>query len=123
MQLGPSWIGTTVANEVRVASPTYDPWMPNNSAVAFVTVEGSADLSLTMTAPPGALPGGVAAYTITVTNAGPLSTAPVGITSTVPVGTTFAYSYQTAGPLFSCDSDATIVFCHTGSLQNGSRPR
>lgn len=106
-----------------VATATFDTAAGNDTASASVTVNTSTDLSTTVTANAAtALPGGTAAWTVNVANAGPSpannATATLTLnalvipTVTAPAGWTCAAPTQTAS--------TTSVACSAASLAAGA---
>lgn len=81
-------------------------WALNTSA--------QANLSVTLTGPASALPGGTVAYTLTVANAGPQSATGIVATVALPSGITVA-SLPAA-----CSAQAATITCVGAELGNGA---
>jgi uncharacterized repeat protein (TIGR01451 family) len=79
----------------------------------YNTAAGSADLSVTKTAPARAKAGEPLIYTVTVTNTGPGSATGVVVTDDLPDTVTF----QSADP--GCSETGGVVTCNVGTLANG----
>ena len=77
-----------LANTASVAPPSTvtDPDATTNSATASASLTAVADVRITKTGPSAVTPGGTAAYTITITNAGPSATAGVTLNASTPIG-------------------------------------
>lgn len=85
--VSPDAVPGTISNTVTVSSQTPDPDPYNNEYTEVVTLEGSADLSLTKTASPEpAITGQKLTYTIQVTNNGPSEAANIVISDLLPPG-------------------------------------
>ena len=77
-------------NTAVVSSPVPDPTPGNNTASDTNTVTTSANLSVTKTDSPDPVAAGAdLTWTITAANAGPSDAQSVGLTDTLPAGTTF----------------------------------
>ena len=75
----------TISNTVNVTSQTPDPDPGNNEYTEVITLEGSADLSITKTAyPDTAISGEKLTYTIYVTNKGPSDAVNILISDALP---------------------------------------
>lgn len=72
-----------------------------------------ANLSVTLTGPPGALPGTTVSYTLTVANAGPQTATGVVATVALPSG------IGVASLPAACTSQAASITCTTAELANG----
>jgi uncharacterized repeat protein (TIGR01451 family) len=83
--------GTTITNAAQVSSSTPDANPANNTAVATTSLSGTltADLRVTKRGPSNAPAGTVAAFTISVGNAGPNAAQNVVVSDPTPPGTTF----------------------------------
>ncbi|MEM7584672.1 MAG: DUF11 domain-containing protein [Acidobacteriota bacterium] len=104
-----------ILNQASVASATPDPDGSDNTASESTTVEGTADLALTVAdAPDPAAPGATVTYTFEVSNLGPAPAAGVSVATTLPAGVTLA---ATTG----CSEDpAGVPTCSLGALASGS---
>jgi uncharacterized repeat protein (TIGR01451 family) len=111
--------GTVISNTVNASSTTPDSSPNNNSATAQTTIQTSADLSVTKSAPAAATAGSNVTYTINVANAGPSDASAVTLTDVLPAGTTFVSENQTSGPAFNCTTGATVT-CSIASFTNGA---
>jgi uncharacterized repeat protein (TIGR01451 family) len=89
--------GTQISDTASISSSTPDPNLSNNSISTTTTVGTSADLAVTMIAPPTVLAGASLTYTITVTNNGPSDAQSAALTDFLPGGETFVSQSQTAG--------------------------
>lgn len=89
--------GATIVNSVAVATATADPDSANNVATATTTVQNAADVAIVKNAPATVTSGSNIAYTITMTNNGPLSAAAVALTDALPGATTFVSMTAPAG--------------------------
>src|SRR5262249_9004639 len=79
-----------IANTAPASSTTPDPDAGNNTQSASVSVGApSADLAVTKSGPATVTPGGMAVYTITVTNNGPSDADAVSVADPTPAGLTF----------------------------------
>ena len=106
----PSSGSGTVENQAAVASPTTDPDSGDRtSALVVTTIETSADLNVTKTAPAVADAGSNITFAVTVHNAGPSDASSVTLTDVIPAGTTFVSANQTSGPTFNCSGGPTIT--------------
>jgi uncharacterized repeat protein (TIGR01451 family) len=102
-----------IVNSASVSSTTPDPNPANDSSSASTSV--AADLSVVKTIPGGAA-GGLATYTIVVTNNGPSVATNVVLTDPLPASLTFWGLTTTQG---SCTSGATVS-CALGTLTAGA---
>ena len=85
--VSPDAVPGTLSNTVNVASQTPDPDPGNNEYTEVITLEGTADLSVTKTAyPDTAISGEKLAYTILVTNKGPSDAVNIVISDMLPPG-------------------------------------
>ncbi|HNB50776.1 MAG TPA: proprotein convertase P-domain-containing protein, partial [Anaerolineales bacterium] len=78
-----------------------------------LTVDASADLSITKTAAAEVTVGDTFTYTVEVSNAGPATAHNVVVTDTLPAGVTFVSA--TAG----CTNDGGVVTCDLGDVASG----
>src|SRR5262249_57098992 len=78
--------GGTITNTATVAGQQGDPNTANNAASATTTVNGSADLSITKTAPASVTTGQQFTYTLSVHNGGPSDANGVSATDTLAAG-------------------------------------
>ncbi len=112
--------GTVLSNTATVTSATGDGTPGNNSATVTTTVgAGSADVQVTKTDGVDPIPPGTnQIYTITVTNAGPSDAQTVGLSDTLPAGTTFVSLSSPGG--WSCTTPAVgaggTVSCSSATL-------
>jgi len=107
---------TTITNTATILSPTSpDPNGTNNTSTTNTTVTTSADVSVTKSGPAAATAGSNVTYMITVMNGGPSNAASVTLTDVLPAGTTFVSESQTAGPVFTCTTGATVT-CSIATL-------
>ena len=116
VQATPLAQGTLVATATALGNQV-DPVLPNNSAMAFVTVGPAADLALTLTARPSP----VVLYSNvtflgTVTNFGPSVATNVVITQTLPIGATIVSITPSQG---SYDLSGQTLTAHLGALPIG----
>jgi uncharacterized repeat protein (TIGR01451 family) len=81
-----------------------------------ITVSGSADLSITKSAPASVQTGASLTYTIQVTNNGPDAASSVVLTDPLPAGSAFV---SAAGGM-SCTHNSGIVNCTTPQIASGS---
>ncbi|HEY1017147.1 MAG TPA: hypothetical protein VGE07_30815 [Herpetosiphonaceae bacterium] len=94
-------IGTTINNQVTVATTTVDPTAGNDSASAASTVATLANLAAQLRdAPDPVDAGSLITYTLSITNTGPSFAAAVVVSDTIPVNTSFAALNSPAG--WSC---------------------
>ena len=110
--------GTTIVNSANVTSLTADGTPQNNATTTTVLVESAtgADLSLSMTALPSPVfISSTFTYTIQVKNLGLVNALNVGVSDTIPAGTTFV----SATPNASCTQTASVV-CTLGTLNSGA---
>jgi uncharacterized repeat protein (TIGR01451 family) len=85
------------------------------TASSYVCCSASADLAVSLTAPPDpVIAGQNLTYTLTVTNLGPASASSVTFTDTFPAGVTFV----SASP--GCVNLGGKVVCNIGSMPNGN---
>jgi uncharacterized delta-60 repeat protein/uncharacterized repeat protein (TIGR01451 family) len=90
----------------------------NDFALARYQSQGTADLALTKTDPPGRAPTGRnMTYTLTVTNNGPDAASGVTVTDQLPPSVTFVSATPSQG---SCSESGGIVTCSLGTLGNGA---
>ena len=108
--------GTVIANTATAASTTADPAGANNASTANTTVNTSADLSVTKTAPATGTAGSNITYSITLNNTGPSDAASVSMTDTIPANTTFVSNTPVPAG-WTCNS---AVVCTTPSMTAGS---
>jgi uncharacterized repeat protein (TIGR01451 family) len=95
-QVSPAFAGPgLIVNTATAMSPTPDPDDANNVGSAFTVIEvppmvsADADVQVTKTGSAAAVAGGLVAYTITVTNAGPSDAQAVQLLDMVPDGLSF----------------------------------
>ncbi len=111
----PSQPAGTINGTATVGSDTPDPFLPNNSATAPVTVITSADLSMAKSVTPDPLIAGAAAtYTLTATNNGPSDAQNVQITDDVPAELTIVSANPSLG---SCTVTGQHVVCVAATVQ------
>ncbi|HLG23226.1 MAG TPA: CARDB domain-containing protein, partial [Candidatus Manganitrophaceae bacterium] len=107
----------TLTNTVSATSINLaDPDAANNSAAASVTVNGTAELAVAMTASPN--PAKIAqnlTYAITVTNNGPDKATLVAVADTLPTGVTLVSATSSQG---SCLYGVPVT-CDIGTLNPG----
>lgn len=83
--VSPDAVPGTISNTVNVTSQTPDPDPGNNEYTEVITLEGTADLSVTKTAyPDTAISGEKLTYTIHVTNKGPSEAVNILISDVLP---------------------------------------
>ncbi|MEO8053919.1 MAG: hypothetical protein ABI768_02120 [Acidobacteriota bacterium] len=110
----------SLVNTATVSVPVgvTDPNPGNNSATDTDTLTPSADLSVVKVGPATLVPGQNAAWTLTVTNAGPSTAVTVALSDTLPAGTTFVALVSPGG--WACVTPAVgaggTVSCTIGSL-------
>ena len=108
--------GLTLTNRVTATSATPDPTTANNSASATLTTTTSADLTVSKTVSPVSVQaGGMALWTVVVTNAGPSDAQSVSLADAVPAGFTVSGISSSLG---SCTLATTT--CSVGTLAAGS---
>jgi uncharacterized repeat protein (TIGR01451 family) len=115
--------GTVLSNTATASAATSDPDTGGDSATATTTVSASASLSITKVDNPDPVAAGSnLTYTITVNNAGPSNAAGVGLSDTLPSGTTFVSLVSPGG--WSCSTPAVgtggTVSCSNTSLGVGN---
>ncbi len=88
--------------------------LANNATVNSTTTRQATDLGILKTAPPTVIPGDTLAWTLTVTNYGPVDSNGAQVTDTLPSGVTFV----DASP--GCAFAAGTVTCTLGLLRVGS---
>lgn len=107
-------LATVDVNDVaRATSPTPDPNPANNEATSGVSFVGSADLSITKTAPGSVIAGNNLTFTLSVDNAGPSTASSVVVTDTLPAGVTYLSSIASVG---SVAHAARIVTWNLGNV-------
>jgi large repetitive protein len=109
-QVSPTFAGPgPIVNTAAAASPTTpDPVLANNVGLASTEIEVpppmvSADLQVTQTGPATAVAGGLVAYTITVTNAGPSAAPAVQLFDPAPDGLSFVSATAPCAGGFPCE--------------------
>ena len=109
----------TISNTATASSTTPDPVSSNNSATAPVTVNTSADLSITKTPTPSSVVAGTSvSYALTVRNNGPSDAAGVVVSDPAVAGLSILSAASSQG---TCTVSAGSVSCPIGSLvANGS---
>jgi uncharacterized repeat protein (TIGR01451 family) len=117
--------GSTLMNTATASSGTADPTPANNSATATTVVGASpADVAVTLAGPASVIPGGNAAYTVTVANNGPGPAQTVSWTHTLAANTSFVSLAQTSGAAFACTTPAMgavgTVACSAVTLAAGA---
>ena len=109
----PSATGKLV-DTATVSSPTPDPMLSNNSAMATTTVTAQADLALTKAVSPTQVEVGQDfTYTLTVTNRGPSPATGVTVTDALPAGVTVGTVVASQG---SCALAGATVTCALGTV-------
>jgi len=78
---------------------------------ATVSLSGSADLSISIAAPPSVNAGDPFSYLVTITNNGPTTAKNVTVTDTLPAGVAFG---SASGSGWSCSGGAGSVTCTAG---------
>src|SRR5262249_41974027 len=106
--------GGTITNTATVAGQQGDPNAANNTSSATTTVTGSADLSITKTAPATAGAGQEFTYTLSGHNGGPSDATGVTVTDTLPNSVTFVSAST------GCTNASGTVACTVGNLANGA---
>ena len=113
----------SISNTATVSTASFDTDPGNGSSTVTTAVNQSADLGVSKTGPATIIAGGSAAYSLTVTNAGPSAAANVTLTDPTPTNTTFSSLEQTSGPAFSCATPAVggtgTIACSLASLAPG----
>jgi uncharacterized repeat protein (TIGR01451 family) len=97
--------GTPISNLADVSTVTADTVASNNSATAATTVTAISDVSITKTGPATVVPGASIAYTLTVTNHGPIEANRVMVSDPAPAGLTLV-SATGACVTLPCNVDA-----------------
>jgi len=108
----------TMSDTATVTANEQDPNTANNSATTSTTVNqvpGTADLSITQTAPNPVPVGTSLTYHLVAHNDGPDSVNDVTVTDTLPPNATFVSATPSAG---SC-SGTTPLICDVGTLNQG----
>ena len=108
----------TATNSATVSSATTDPYPPNNTASADVTVTPTADLRIAkaLSATP-LVPGTPVDYTLSIANDGPADAPAVVLTDPVPSGFDVSGTTSTQG---SCTVAGGVVRCALGTIANGA---
>lgn len=111
----------TITNSASVTASEFDPTTANNATgTASTTVLPSADVSLSIAAPPSAVNAGSAlSYVVTVNNAGPDATAgTISVANTLPAG---ASSASASGSGWTCGapSGGSITCTRSASIASG----
>src|SRR5262249_29834858 len=106
--------GGTITNTANGAGQQGDPRVGNKPASAATTVNGSADLSITKTAPATVGAGQQFTYTLSVHNGGPSDATGVSVTDPLPTGVTFVSAST------GCTNASGTVTCTVGALANGA---
>jgi len=99
----PNYTGPTVVNTATATSDINDPNTADNSASATTNVTQQADLSIVKSGPPSASPGGLATYTVTVTNLGPSTASSIVVTDPDPPGITFVSNSGACTGAYPCN--------------------
>jgi uncharacterized repeat protein (TIGR01451 family) len=103
-----------------VSSLTADPVASNNTATYTQTVNTDTDLAVALQASPDPVaPGGMLAYTVTVSNLGPSVAASLIAKDTLPAGTTFV---SASGSGWTCSASGQDVTCTRSMLSVGDAP-
>ncbi len=103
--IAPGAAASVITNTATVSSSTTDPTPTNNTAVKTTSITGSANVTITKSGPPSAIPGGTITYTITVTNNGPSDASSVTVTDATPANTTFVSNTGACTTAFPCALD------------------
>jgi uncharacterized repeat protein (TIGR01451 family) len=115
--------GSTVVNSASATTTTPESDALNNSASASGTVSSQSDRAITKSAPLTAVAGQTLAYSIGVSNLGPLAD-DVSWSDTLPPNTRFQSLTQDAGATFSCTTPAVgaagTVTCTRAAFANGA---
>jgi len=110
-------IPATISNTASVTATPFDPVVANNSSIVSTSVgTGTANVSISKTAPVSVLPGATFTYTLTVSNAGPDAATNVTTTDVLPAGVTFV----SAAPSQGTCSGTTTVTCVIATLASGA---
>jgi uncharacterized repeat protein (TIGR01451 family) len=112
---------TQIVDVATITSGTNDPKLANNSAtvITIVGVAGTANLLVTESVPPTVLAGSNVIYTVVAQNQGPSGATGVGMTISIPSGTTFVSLPNPAG--WICSASATTATCTaSGTYAAGS---
>jgi uncharacterized repeat protein (TIGR01451 family) len=112
--------GGVIVNAATAAGTSYDPITADNSDTAEVTVEPSADLSLTKTASSDPVKTDeTLTYALSVENLGGDPAQDVVVTDVLPAGVAFQ---STSGDGWSCSESGGTVTCTRASLAVGAAP-
>ncbi len=104
-------------NTATVTTNEADTNPANDTATELTTVEGQANLSVTKSdSPDPATVGQNLAYTLIVTNAGPIAATGVVLTDTLPGSVTFVSAVASQG---ACTHSLGTVTCNLGTISNG----
>ncbi len=114
-----SCVQTIVTNNATVSSATTDPNTSNNTSATIQTTLTcpitNADLAIVKTGTSTVLRGGIATYTLTVTNLGPATATSVVITDPIPSGLNFNSSLSSS----NCSQNGSNILCTVATLTNG----
>ena len=112
--------GTTLTNTATITSTTSDPDPSNNTDSSDTTVDPSADLAVTKTAPANVTAGGTITYTVDAANNGPSNAANVTVTDTLPAGVTFV-SVNASNGGWTCNNTGNVsVTCTRANWNAGA---
>lgn len=105
--------GTELENTATVSAKTYDPETSNNTSTPSVDITTLADLSIDKNVSGAVNAGGIATWTLGVTNLGPsTSRGPIKVKDTLPAGSEFV---EASGSGWTCEEgegdDAGTVTC------------
>jgi uncharacterized repeat protein (TIGR01451 family)/fimbrial isopeptide formation D2 family protein len=112
----------TVTNTATVSSDTADPVPANNSAAADVQLVPTANLALEKIGPTAAVASQSLTYQLVASNAGPSVASGIGVTDSLPAGTSFVGAVGTG---WTCTPPAagqvTFTCALTGTLNPGTQ--
>ena len=118
-RIGADYGASLLSNTATVASTTPDPNGDDNVSTADAAVSASADLSISKVAIGSFVAGGPAAYTLTVTNAGPSDARNVVVSDPPPAGFTSSSASAVIEGTMAGSCDLTVL-CTIGTLAAGT---
>ncbi|PIQ76580.1 hypothetical protein COU78_02635 [Candidatus Peregrinibacteria bacterium CG10_big_fil_rev_8_21_14_0_10_49_24] len=111
---------STIVNRASVSASSTDPNSSNNQSQQVSTavdcVPSDADVSVTKSGPATVTRGNVLTYSLTASNAGPVSATNVTITDTVPTGLVFNAGASGG----NCSLSGNTISCAIGTLASGA---
>lgn len=115
-------LAASVSSTQSITATATDPSGNTSEFSACVSAQTTADVAVAITGVPNPVtPGGNIVYTITVTNAGPLTAANVVMLSSTPSGTVFTSATTTQGTLTTPVSGGVgAISCAIGSMLAGA---